>query len=128
MNELSKPQKLIYDMEKYAGGSIAVICGCMLIEGSRDQAELTAAVNELYRLNTALRTRITETHSGAVQSVLEYAERDIDVLCFDSNDELDHYADNYAQKPFDLYGELCEISVVLIPGHHGILEPVFISV
>lgn len=121
MNKLSKSQKLVYDMEKYAGRSIAVICGSMLIEGSRDQAELTAAVNELYRLNTALRTRITETDAGTVQSALEYAERDIDVLRFGSKDELDRYANKYAQHPFDLYGELCEISVVLIPGHYGLL-------
>ena len=66
MNKLSKSQKVVYDMEKYAGGCIAVICGSMLIEGNKDQAELTAAVNELYRLNTALRTRITETDGGAV--------------------------------------------------------------
>lgn len=66
MNMLSKSQKVVYDMEKYAGGSIAVICGSLLIEGTRSQAELTAAINGLYRLNPALRTCITETDGGAV--------------------------------------------------------------
>lgn len=33
---LSKPQKLIYDMEKYAGGSISVICGSMLLPGKKE--------------------------------------------------------------------------------------------
>ena len=84
MNELSKSQKLVYDMEKYVGGSVAVICGSMFIEGNRDQTDLTAAVNELYRLNAALRTRITETDGGAAQYVLKYAERDIKVLRFDN--------------------------------------------
>ena len=121
MNKLSKSQKLVYDMEKYAGGSIAVICGSMLIEGSRNQVELVAAINELYRLNTALRTRITETDDGAVQFALEYTEQDIDVLHFDSKEELDRYAGEYAQQPFDFYGNLCELSAVLMPGHYGIL-------
>lgn len=31
---LTKPQKLIYDMEKFAGGAISVICGSMLINGA----------------------------------------------------------------------------------------------
>ena len=42
---LTKPQKLIYDMEKFAGGAIAVICGSMLINGKKDLSELKRAVN-----------------------------------------------------------------------------------
>lgn len=121
MNKLSKSQKLIYDMEKYAGGSISVICGSMLIEGNRDREKLIVAVNELFRLNSTLRTRIVETDSGTVQFPLEYSERNINVLRFDSKEALDRYAGKYAQEPFDLYDELCEISVILIHGYYGIL-------
>lgn len=121
MNKLSKSQKLVYDMEKYACGSISVICGSMLIEGNREQEKLIAAVNELFRLNSTLRTRIKETEHGTVQFLLEYSERNINVLHFDSKEALDHYAGKYAQEPFDLYDELCEISVVLIHGHYGLL-------
>ena len=108
-------------MEKYAGGSIAIICGSMLIEGDRDQTALSKAVNELYRLNDGLRTRLTETDTGVTQSVIEYAEREIKTLHFESKDELDCYASKYAKDPFDLYGDLCEISSVLLPGHYGLL-------
>ena len=38
-------------MEKFAGGSIAVICGSMLTPGKREISELKRAVNEVYRLN-----------------------------------------------------------------------------
>jgi hypothetical protein len=33
MHQLSNPQRLIYEMEKYAGGAVTVICGSMLFEG-----------------------------------------------------------------------------------------------
>lgn len=32
---LTKPQKLIYDMEKFSGGAISVICGSVLSRGKR---------------------------------------------------------------------------------------------
>lgn len=107
MDNLSKSQKLVYDMEKYAGGSIAIICGSMLIEGTRDQTALSKAINELYCLNAGLRTRLTETDTGVAQSVIEYTEREIKILRFESKDELDRYAGEYAKEPFDLYGDLC---------------------
>lgn len=121
MHGLAKSQKLIYDMEKYAGGSISVICGSLLIEGSRDQAKLTAAVNELYRINAALRTRITEADGQPQQSTLDYAERDIGVLRFESKADLDRYAETCAKAPVDLYGDLCEISAILLPDRYGFL-------
>jgi len=34
--QLTKPQKLIYDMEKFAGGTVAVICGSILVNGDED--------------------------------------------------------------------------------------------
>lgn len=67
MDHLSKPQKLIYDMEKYAGGSINVICGVMLTEQEKAVPAMEAAVNEIFRLNDALRLRITENGKEATQ-------------------------------------------------------------
>ena len=118
---LTKPQKLIYDMEKFAGGAIAVICGSMLVNGKKDLSELKRAVNEIYRLNDALRIRISETDDGVSQSVSDYADRDIKVLCFDNKAELDSYAENYAKLPFDFYGNLCDISIVTLPEQYGLL-------
>ncbi len=118
---LTKPQKLIYDMEKFAGGAIAVICGSMLVNGKKDLFELKKAVNEIYRLNDALRIRICETDDGVTQSVSDYADRDIKVLCFDNKAELESYAENYAKLPFDFYGNLCDISIVTLPEQYGLL-------
>ena len=85
---LTKPQKLIYDMEKYAGGAISVICGGMLIRGEKETAEMQAAVNELYRLNDALRIRVSESDGTASQKITEYAEQNIPVLRFESKAEI----------------------------------------
>ena len=114
---LTKPQKLIYDMEKFAGGAIAVICGSMLVSGKKDLSEIKKAVNELYRLNTALRIRIVETDVEVSQTVCDYAEQDFNVLCFENKAELDAYAEDYAKKPLDFYGNLCEINIVTLPEH-----------
>ena len=118
---LTKPQKLIYDMEKYAGGAISVICGGMLIRGKKGTTEIQAAVNELYRLNDALRIRISETDGTVSQKILEYAEQNIPVLRFESKAEMDSYAEKYVKTPLDFYGNLCEISVVVLPEQYGLL-------
>ena len=118
---LTKPQKLIYDMEKFAGGSVAVICGSMLTPGKCEISELKRAVNEVYRLNDALRIRVCEEADGVNQIITAYKEKGIEVLRFESKAELDAYAQSYAKKPMDFYGDLCAIKVVLLPEQYGLL-------
>ena len=118
---LTKPQKLIYDMEKFSGGAISVIFGSMLARGEKDISEIKRAVNEIYRLNDALRIRVSEDNGAVSQNICEYTEQDIPVLCFDSKAELDRYAESYAKIAVDLYGKLCEINVVVLPGQYGLL-------
>ena len=118
---ITKPQKLIYDMEKYAGGAISVICGGMLICGKKEISEMQRAVNELYRLNDALRIRIIESGGTVRQEITEYAEKSIPVLRFENKAELDAYAEKYAKTPLDFYGNLCEVSIVVLPEQYGLL-------
>lgn len=118
---LTKPQKLIYDMEKYAGGTISIICGSMLSTGQKDTSELKQAVNKIYQLNDALRIGINETGEQVYQEVVEYVEQDIEILYFESKTELDVYAEDYAKIPLDLYGNLCEIKIVILPEKYGML-------
>lgn len=118
---LTKPQKLIYDMEKFSGGAISVICGSMLARGEKDISEIKRAVNEIYRLNDALRIRISEENGDVSQTVSEYTEQDIPVLCFDNKAELDRYAESYAKIAVDPYGSLCEINIVILPEQYGLL-------
>ena len=118
---LSKPQKLIYDMEKFVGGSISVICGSMLLTDVFDIQALERAINELYRLNDALRIRITESSGEAVQSIGEYTPNEIDKLHFDNKAALDAYAEEYAKTPLDFHSDLSEFHIVVLPERCGIL-------
>lgn len=118
---LTKPQKLIYDMEKFAGGTISIICGSMLSTGKKDTSELKQVVNTIYQLNDALRIRIRENNEEVYQEVVEYAEQEIEVLYFKSKTELDAYAEDYAKIPLDFYGDLCEIKIVILPEKYGLL-------
>lgn len=70
--QLTKPQKLIYDMEKFAGGTIAVICGRILVNGDEDLSLIKKNVNQLYQINTALRIEITEMGHEVSQAVCDY--------------------------------------------------------
>ena len=119
--ELSKPQKLIYDMEKFSGGSISVICGSLLINGKREVSELKSAVRTILMINDALRIRISENGDKAEQSITEYQETEPEVMYFENRSGLDAFAENYAKMPLDLYGNLCEITVILLPEQYGLL-------
>lgn len=118
---LSKPQMLIYDMEKYVGGTVAVICGSVLLEGEGEPSELIQAANEILRRNEVLRTQIVEQNGQILQKVKDFQEQEINILRFDSREALTAYAEEYAKTPVSLSGSLCELQVVLLPGHCGLL-------
>jgi Non-ribosomal peptide synthetase modules and related proteins len=119
--QITKPQKLIYDMEKFVGGSVAVICGSTLLNARYDTEILRQAVNELYKINDALRIRITDADGMVHQAFSEYVERKIDVLPFDNQSSLTAYAEEYARIPLDLYGDLCECKIISLPDQSGVL-------
>ena len=118
---LTKPQKLIYDMEKYAGGSINIICGRILRKGTADKKIVHSALNAFYRINDSLRIRIVELNGFPEQVIYPYTEHAIEDLYFDNKAELDQYAQEYAKQPMDFYGELCEVKSVILPDSFGIL-------
>ena len=121
MYYLTKPQKSVYNMEKFVGGSIAVICSSMLHPGTMDADKLKSAVNILYRLNDALRMRITETADGTKQTVSDYSEQDFKVLAFENQSAFSEYAKNYAKQPIDLYSSLCDVEIVFVENKYGLL-------
>ncbi len=121
MYDLSKPQRSIYEMEKYVGGSISVICGSMLVKGTKSPAELRNVVNQIYKVNDALRIHIVETKFGIQQVVTEFMEQEIEVLRFETKNALDLYANKYAKEPLNLYGNLCDIKILLTNDCYGIL-------
>lgn len=121
MQELSRPQKLIYDMEQYAGGAIAVICGSMVVKGRMDTAALENAVNAVYQYNEALRIRIVKTEQGVRQTVSDFTRHTVEIMHFKNKEDLDLYAKDYAKKPIELSGTLCKIKIVCLCDGYGIL-------
>lgn len=121
MYNLSKPQTLIYDMEKYAGDAVSVICGSMIVKGTKTVSELEDAVNGLYQLNGAFRTRIIEKDGSDLQTVDEFTPYSADILYFEDKVELDSYAESYAKVPLNLYGALCEVKIVFLHDSYGLL-------
>lgn len=120
--KLTKPQQQIYDMEKYVGSSVSIICGSMLIEGDcADRNLLISAVNEIFRINDSLRIRISENNGQTIQTVKDYVAKEIKTLLFSTEEELNSYGNHYAKEPLSIYGDLCEISVLLLPHHYGLL-------
>ncbi len=108
-------------MEKFTGGAIANICSSMLRSGTIDVDILKTALNTLYRLNEALRIRITETANGTKQTVSDYSEQDFEVLTFENQSAFSEYAENYAKQPIDIYGCLCDIKIIFVENQYGLL-------
>lgn len=121
MYRLTKPQESVYNMEKFSKGSIAVICGSILVKGNQKISKLEYAIHELYRLNDALRIQIIETQDGTMQKAAPFTAQKIEILHFAGKTDLEAYADQYAKEPLELYGSLCEIKIVLLPDSYGIL-------
>ena len=118
---LSKPQIMIYNMVKIAGDVIANNCSSMLIEGRREECELQRALNELFRINDALRFRLKYDSSEVYQEIADFEERNFDVLYFNDKDELSEYAEAYSQEVLDSSVELCDFKIVVLPEHFGLL-------
>lgn len=108
-------------MEKFAGGSVSIVCGSILFPGGISVAALQTAVNELIRLNDALRIRIQDKMSEVEQSVCPYLEQTFDVLHFSDKKELHAYAEGFAKEPLDLNGILYDFKIVMLPESYGIL-------
>ncbi len=119
--KLTKPQKLVYDMEKFSGGSIATVCGSIVYNGQKEVEILQKAANDVVKLNDALRIRISETETGTEQYETEFKYESFPVLTFETKEELTEYATKYAKEPMDFYGSLCNINIITSKDFYGIL-------
>ena len=54
---ITKPQKMIYNMVKVDGDSVATNCSSLLIDGEKSISDIQAAVNGLFYHNDILRVR-----------------------------------------------------------------------
>ena len=108
-------------MQKFAGGSIATICGSITIKVSKDIDTIKRAVNEMYRLNDAMRIRVVEENGVPMQFAENYIEKGVEILRFENKAELDSYALKYAKEPMDFSSSLCYIKAFVINDSYGII-------
>lgn len=109
---LTLPQKQIYYTEMFNKDAININCGSVLLDRLYDVERIKKAVNDVFRMNEALRTRIYAENGEPCQYVTDYTEKAIEVLQFRTKDEVHQYGKKQAQIPMDLSGELCEIKVI----------------
>lgn len=107
-------------MEKFHGGAISVVAGSMLIDGKTDSVKINNAVNQLFKNNEVLRTRILEKDNNATQDVVAFKEQDFEILEFQTEDEFKNYAKTKAREPLDLTGSLCDIKIIVLPEKYGL--------
>ena len=117
---LSKPQMLIYNMDKCTGESVSVLCGSILLGKVVDSGTLDDIFNEIVKRNSALRTVLLEK-----EEVEQYCEAysPLHYVCrsFLSIEEMDHFATEYAKKSLDIHGRLFEFIIISLPNNTGVL-------
>ena len=121
MYSLSKQQKLIYDMEKFAGGSISNLCGSMIIKGKESEKNIAKAVNNVVETNDVLRTRIFEKNNQVFQDFECYKEQTFEIFYFDNKAQMDSFAEKFSKEPLNMYGKLYDIKIVILPDSYGVI-------
>ncbi len=119
--KLTNAQLQIYNMEGFAGGAVANVCGSLLLNGKKDLSFLKEKVNMLFELNDGLRVQMYEKKGEILQRFTPYEAREIKSFSFDNYDDFCEFAADYAKIPLDTFGSLCEICVVTLPDKFGII-------
>lgn len=121
LHNLTKPQKSIWNMEQYFGGSVANITGSIIFKDGVSVQELQIALNKTVEQCDSLRIRI-KLHDGApMQYIAAFEKTEFATFCFASKNEYDLWVQNLAKVPFDLAGKLYQIFIVEIEGQIGIV-------
>ena len=118
---LTKPQIMIYNMVRAAEAVIANNCSSMLISGQKGEDELQFALNELFRINDALRFRLDYNGGEVLQQLTDFCHRKFEVLHFNSEKELTEYADEYSKQLFASPEILSDFKIVILPDKFGII-------
>ena len=118
---LSKPQMLVYNMEKYTGGTVSILCGSILLDKKYDYEVLNNAINRIIEMNPMLRVRIDESDGVPTQHITDYVKTNIEKTSFKNEKELNDYGKKMADKALDFYGCLFEVLVADLPEASAIL-------
>ncbi|MFI3174772.1 MAG: amino acid adenylation domain-containing protein [Bacillota bacterium] len=118
---LSNPQKSIYQMDKFIGGSVSNICGTMSMGQAFTSEQISSAINELFKRNDTLRIRIDETKIEPTQRIIPHEPLTAQVLEFQGESELRAYVDMHGKKSIPLDGSLCELQVFDLENERGVI-------
>ena len=117
---LSKPQMLVYTMEKHTGEAVSVLCGSYLLGRDVDRYLLADALNEIVKCNLTLRTTILEKDE-VEQYYHEYTPIQYVTKTFSDIEEMDRFASEYAKTPIDIHNRLFEFIILSLPDDCGVL-------
>ena len=119
--KLTTQQANIWNLQKYyEGTSISNLCGAIIYDESRDLIALQQAIHTVIDSNESLRLRFTEY--GEVTQYLADCDIPIEVRAFDSEFELDVYAESVARTPMSMTdSQMCFFTVFSLGKRSGIL-------
>lgn len=118
---LTKNQKAIYEIEKYLDSDLAKVYGSVIFPHLYDEKKITDTINTLFKINDALRIHFVRKNNDIEQEFIPYHERQIEVLRFNSEKELEEYANNSKTFRFQLNADLYEIKAVILPHASGFI-------
>ena len=119
--KLTKPQQLIYDIEKIIGGPVAVMCGIMTVDKVCPEADVVAAIKKIYETNDALNYQIDDSGEEPRMYYKSPEGREVKVIRVNSLSELDKIGNEAASTPFDLNGWLSDLTAVIYPDGYGMV-------
>lgn len=118
--ELTNPQKLIYDMHNYLGYGAATIGVDMMFSGSIDLKVMNTVLNDVCKINDALRIRIDDNAENTKQYVDDFNYKQYDVLKFNSQPKYKQYAQKRAESNVSLKGSLIDFTLIVMPEKSGV--------
>ncbi|MBE6741203.1 MAG: hypothetical protein E7570_02775, partial [Ruminococcaceae bacterium] len=119
--KLTKPQQLIYDIEKTIGGPVAVMCGIMTVDKLCPEEDVVAAIKKLYETNETLNYRLDVSAPEPQMYYKSPEDREVKVIRVESLSELDAIGKAEAAKPFDMNGWLSDLTAIIHPNGYGMV-------
>jgi len=112
---LTKPQRRIYDLERFAAGAAGIACS-ILFKGALDEAAMQRALGLIVEANDALRLRVTPQ---ARQSFAPYEPERFPLRAFGSPEEFHDWAAQKALGSLDIHGRLYDFTIVTAGDRFG---------
>ena len=118
---LTTQQANIWNLQKYyEGTSISNLCGAIIYDESRDLNALQQAINAVIADNESLRLRFSE--DGEVVQYLADCDAPIEIRSFETETDLDMYAETVAKTPMLITdSQMCFFTVFSLGTRSGIV-------